>query len=166
MQSEAAERADFHPLRYGMCWEDADILLEALDIRPGDACLSIASAGDNTLAMLSRHPGRVVAVDLSPAQIACLELRVAAYRELSHPDLLGLMGSVPCSHRERLYRRCRPLLSTEARTFWDARPREIAGGIGAAGRFEQYLALFRTRLLPLVHPSDRVARLLQAPPGE
>lgn len=95
--SEITTKTDFSTIRYAQCWEDADILLEALDIRPGDTCLAIASAGDNALAMLSKHPGRVVALDFNPAQLACLELRVAAYRELSHTELLELIGSIPAS---------------------------------------------------------------------
>src|SRR5205807_4976772 len=85
------ESVDFSEIRYGQCWEDADILLEALDIRPGDVCLSIASAGDNTLALLGRGPAKVIAIDLSPAQLSCLELRVAAYRILDHQELLELV---------------------------------------------------------------------------
>ncbi len=166
MQSEAAARSDFSRLRYAQCWEDADILLEALDVRPGHVCLSIASAGDNTLALLSRHPARVIALDLSPMQIACLELRVAAYRELSHQELLQFMGSLPGTHREDLYRRCRVRLSPGARRFWDAQPVQVARGIGGAGRFERYFALFRARLLPLLQPRERVERLLRGGPQE
>ena len=161
MPSEVARRADFSRIRYAQCWEDADILLEALDIRPGHVCLAITSAGDNVMAMLSRGPARVIAVDLSPAQIACLELRVAAYRVLGHPELLELIGSRPSARREELYRRCRPVLSANARRFWDAHPDEIARGIGGAGRFERYLALFRNRVLPLIHSRQRIARLLE-----
>ena len=69
-------------IRYAQVWEDADVLLEALDVQPGHVCVSIASAGDNALALLTQQPARVVvALDLSPAQLACLELRVAAYRD-------------------------------------------------------------------------------------
>ena len=89
--NEAAARADVTGIRYAQCWEDADVLLEALDVQPGDVCLSIASAGDNTLALLARQPERVIVVDLSPAQLACLELRMAAYRRLNHPELLELI---------------------------------------------------------------------------
>ncbi len=74
--SEAAGKADFSHIRYAQCWEDADVLLEALDVQPGDTCLSIASGGDNTLALLTRQPGRVVALDLNPAQLACLRLHL------------------------------------------------------------------------------------------
>ena len=150
----------FSNIRYAQCWEDADILLEALDIRPGQTCLSIASAGDNALAMLSRSPARVIAIDLNPAQLACLELRVAAYKALSHPELLELIGSVPSNRRRALYRRCQPHLTASARNFWDARPVEIDPGIGAAGKFERYFSIFRRRVLPLVHSEDCVNQLL------
>src|SRR5258705_3880661 len=124
--SEVAAGADFSAVRYAQCWEDADVLLDALDVRPGDACLSIAAAGDNTLALLTRNPARVVAVDLSPAQLCCLELRVAAYRALGHPELLELLGSAPSGRRIGHYRLCRPLLSAPARDFWDARLPAVA----------------------------------------
>jgi S-adenosylmethionine-diacylglycerol 3-amino-3-carboxypropyl transferase len=152
--------ADFSLIRYAQCWEDADVLLEALAVRPGDTCLSIASAGDNSLSLLTRDPARVVAVDLSPAQLGCLELRVAAYRALEHPELLELVGSRPSARRAALYERCRGLLGAEARTFWDAHPAEVAAGIGSAGKFERYFRLFRTRVLPLVHGRRAVDALL------
>src|SRR5205807_1324233 len=156
-----AAKADFGHIRYAQCWEDADVLLQALDVRPGQVCVSIASAGDNALALLSRAPGRVIALDLSPAQLACLELRVAAYRELSHPELLKLIGSTPSTRRPDLYRRCRPLLSAAVREFWDGHLREIAVGIGGAGKFERYFALFRRRVLPLVHVRHSVDALVR-----
>lgn len=160
MTTEAATRADFSRIRYAQCWEDADVLLDALAVQPGDTCFSIASAGDNSLALLARNPRRVVAVDLNPAQLACLELRVAAYRKLDHAGLLELIGSRPSDRRGHLYEECRPQLAATARRFWDARPGEIAFGIGAAGKFERYFELFRRRVLPLVHSRKRVERLL------
>lgn len=160
MRSEAAGHADFSAIRYAQCWEDADILMEGLAILPGDTCLSIASAGDNSLAMLARGAGRVIALDLNPAQLACLELRVAAYRELSHPELLELIGSRPSTRRSELYRRCRPLLSAATRTFWDAHSGEVEAGIGGGGKFERYFALFRRRVMPLVHSRATIEQLL------
>src|SRR5262245_14578543 len=142
MGSEVAAKADFSGIRYAQCWEDADILVEGLDVRPGDVCLSIASAGDNSLALLIRHPARVIALDLSPAQLACVELRVAAYRELKHPELLELIGSQPSRRRLSLYRRCRPLLANPVRDFWDNHQPDVANGIGSAGKFERYFARF------------------------
>lgn len=162
MQSEVAEHADFESvLRYAQCWEDADILLEALDVQPGDTCLSVASAGDNTLSLLTQSPGRVIAIDLNPAQLAALELRVAAYRSLLHAELLELIGSRPSTRRTQLYGRIRGSLSDSARAWWDARPTAIRDGIGSAGRFERYLSLFRQHVLPLVHRRALVEQLLE-----
>jgi S-adenosylmethionine-diacylglycerol 3-amino-3-carboxypropyl transferase len=153
--------ANESPIRYAQVWEDADVLLAGLDVQPGDQCVSIASAGDNALALLTKQPARVIALDRNPAQLACLELRVAAYRELRHPELLELMGSRPSVRRSQLYGRCRRALSAGARAFWDGRLDAIELGIGHAGKFERYLALFRNRVLPLVHPRETVLGMLQ-----
>src|SRR5262245_61257195 len=161
MGTEITARADFSFIRYAQCWEDADVLLGALDVQPGEVCVSIASAGENTLALLTRNPRRVFAVDLSASQLACLELRVAAFRELTHEEMLELIGSLPSTRRDHLYRRCRPALSSGVQAFWDSRGADIAAGIGGAGKFEQYFKLFRTRVLPLVHSRARIQRLLR-----
>jgi S-adenosylmethionine-diacylglycerol 3-amino-3-carboxypropyl transferase len=160
MSSESNQHEAGAVIRYAQCWEDADVLLDALEIEGSDTCLSIASAGDNTLAMLSRGPKKMVAVDSNPAQIAALQLRVAAYRQLAHPELLELIGSVDSTNRAKLYQRCRPLLPSAAAEFWDARPEMIAAGIGSSGRFEQYFSTFRRRMIPLVHSQRDVEHLL------
>jgi S-adenosylmethionine-diacylglycerol 3-amino-3-carboxypropyl transferase len=161
-----AARADFSAIRYAQCWEDADVLVEALAPAAGQTLVSIASAGDNTLALLTGSPARVVAVDLSPAQLACLELRVAAYRALPYAGVLQLLGSRPSPDRGALYTRCRNQLSSDARSFWDAHGNDLAAGIGGAGKFERYFALFRRRVLPLVHSRARVQRLLAGGPRD
>jgi S-adenosylmethionine-diacylglycerol 3-amino-3-carboxypropyl transferase len=166
MRSEAAGRADFSGIRYAQCWEDADVLLSALEPGPGKRCLSIASAGDNTLALLSRDPESVLALDLSPAQLACLELRVAAYRMLQHGELLALIGCVDSDVRPRLYAACRKHLSSGVRAFWDVRGSLIAAGIGSVGKFEHYFRMFRERVLPLVHSRRTVGELLRPKSGD
>lgn len=164
MSTEVAARADFGAIRYAQCWEDADILVEALQ-PAGRVCVSIASAGDNAFALLAAGAARVVALDLNPAQLACVALRAAAYKKLSHRLFLCLLGSrhAPAEDRLALYRILRSELSPEVAAFWDARPALIAAGIGSAGKFENYFRLFRTRVLPLVHGRARVAELLDTP---
>ncbi len=161
--TEAATRVDFTHIRYAQVWEDADILLAALDVQPTDTVVSISSAGDNALALLGAGAARVVALDLNPSQLACLELRVAAYRELAHAELLVLIGSRPGAPAQRaaLYQRCRGRLGAAVRHFWDGQPAAIAAGIGGAGKFENYFRLFRTRVLPLVHRRATVEALLR-----
>ena len=161
MSSEVEARAEFDLIRYAQCWEDADILVEALQPAKGGTYLSIASAGDNALAILSQSPERVVALDLNTTQLNCLALRVAAYKELKHTELLELIGSRPSQQRARLYQRCRPLLTKPEQTFWDNKSTEIEQGIGAAGKFERYFALFKNRIIPLIHSKKRIAQLIQ-----
>lgn len=149
--SEIAAQADFSIIRYAQCWEDADVLLEALDIHPGDVCFSVGSGGDNTLSMLSRAPSEVVAVDLSPAQVACIELKAAGFRALAYAELLELVGLRASTRRPELYARVRRLLSPSSRTYWDANQSMLERGLASAGKFERYFRLFRTCVLPLIH---------------
>ena len=46
-------RAEFTYIRYANCWEDTEVLCEALIPGYGKRILSIASAGDNSLALIS-----------------------------------------------------------------------------------------------------------------
>jgi S-adenosylmethionine-diacylglycerol 3-amino-3-carboxypropyl transferase len=161
VDSEAARHASFERIRYAQCWEDADVLVKGLAPRKGDVCVSIASAGDNSLALLAFSPARVVAIDLSAAQLACVEVRKAAYRELSHAEVLELIGSRPSRRRAELYGRCRSLLSPEGKDFWEAHAIEIERGIGGAGKFERYFQRFREWALTLVHGRRTIERLLE-----
>jgi S-adenosylmethionine:diacylglycerol 3-amino-3-carboxypropyl transferase len=171
-----ARRADFEFIRYGSVWEDADVLCEALaPAARGGRVLSVASAGDNVLALLALDPAEVVAADLSAAQLACLELRMAAFRACEHPVLLAFLGvrtaggaaSLTDSERVALYRqRLRPQLGAEAAAFWDARLELIAGGIVHGGKFERYFHIFRGRVLPLIHGGRTVRALLAARPRD
>ena len=167
--SEVERRADFSAVRYAQCWEDADALRAGLRTEPGDRCLSIASAGDNALALLLDDPASVLAVDLSPAQLACCALRIGMLRTLEHADCLRLLGSRPAEPglRRELYRRCRRVLDEDTRRFWDAADAAdpergaVAAGVAGCGRFESYFAAFRRWALPLVHPRRRVEALLE-----
>lgn len=159
-------RAAFDFIRYASVWEDADVLCEALaDVARGARLLSIASAGDNVLALLTLDPAEVVAVDLSAAQLACVELRLAAFRQLDHAALLEFLGvhgdadaSAP-ARRLETYRRVRGQLPADAMAFWDARRRAVMRGVIHAGKFESYFHTFRRWVLPLVHSHATVAAL-------
>lgn len=156
------ERASFEAIRYGSVWEDADILCEALEpVARGGRILSVASAGDNALALLTLDPAEVVAVDLSAAQLACLALRIAAFRALDYDELLAFLGVTDAADRPARYRRLRRDLPDFARAFWDARPGPVESGVAHAGKFEAYFGTFRRRVLPLIHRRSRVRALLE-----
>jgi S-adenosylmethionine-diacylglycerol 3-amino-3-carboxypropyl transferase len=159
--TEVASKADFSRIRYAQCWEDADILLEGLDIQPGDTCLGIASAGDNCIAKLIKDPEKVIAVDLNPSQLACLSLRIAAYQCLTHEELLQLIGSRDSTNRQQLYEKCLPKLNEDAKSFWDSNPDLINQGIGATGKFENYFRLFKNKVLPFIHGRKTIDKLFE-----
>lgn len=153
-------RASFGFVRYANCWEDADILVEGLRPGVGTRVLSIASAGDNTLALLAEGAD-VVAADLSRAQLACLELRCAAFKRLKYDELLQFLGVHEADDRLATYALLSSSLSPESRSFWESRAQQVAAGIMHAGKFEDYFRTFRTRVLPLIHSRRRIARMLE-----
>lgn len=150
--SEIAAKASFDDIRYAQLWEDADVLVAALGQEPGQTLVSICSAGDNALSLLTLDPAKVVVVDLSLAQIFCLRFRIAAYRELAQPEFLRLIGSRPGGDRGALLERVIRHLPETEHAFWTARRADvIAHGAGGIGKFERYFRLMRSYLLPLVH---------------
>lgn len=157
------KRADFDAIRYANCWEDADVLCAVLDSRPGKRILSIASAGDNALALLAGGC-EVIAADLSPAQLACVEIRTAAFGALEYDETLAFLGVTPSSQRLATCRKLASRLSSESRAFWDAHGRLIEMGIIHAGKFEAYFHKFRRFVLPMVHGRRRVWELLEEKP--
>ena len=140
-------------IHYSQCWEDADVLRDGLKIKSGDKVLSIASAGDNSFALLLDNPSEIVVIDRNPVQIACVEIRRAMYKSLEWEEFLELMGSVDSDRRLQLYEeKVRPLLKNKYKYFWDAQMDSFEKyGVGGVGKFEKYLRLFSEHALPLIH---------------
>jgi len=145
-------------LRYSSVWEDHRLLERALTIGESDL-LIIASAGCNVLNLLLRAPRRIVALDFNPAQTALVELKLAAIRTLSHPELLSLLGVRGARDRLDLYDRVRSSMSESARNWWDAQLAVLEGGVESAGRLDRYIAEFRDCHLRRVHSPDVIDRL-------
>jgi S-adenosylmethionine-diacylglycerol 3-amino-3-carboxypropyl transferase len=155
-----AGRVAFDFIRYANCWEDADVLCAALTPSAGKRILSIASAGDNALALLAEG-AEVVAADLSRPQLACLELRCAAFRRLDYAQVLAFLGVRAADGRPETYLRLQADLSPAARSFWDGHPAFIAAGILHTGKMEAYFRLFRRWVLPCIHSRPMVDRLFE-----
>ena len=164
MKTDIENRAKFDLIRYSQVWEDADLLVEALNIGETDTVLSIASAGDNAFALLAQNPAKVYAIDLSFAQIACCELRKAMYRQLSHGEHLVFGGVMP-GEMNRIAVFHDLDLPAEVGEYWSKNLDAIEKGFMTQGKFEKYFGLFREKALPLVHSRKRVAELI-APKSE
>ena len=163
MSDWVEKRAEFNIIRYANCWEDAAILVEALAPLQGQRCLSIASAGDNSLALLAGRPKLLVAFDVSAVQLACLELRRGVFSTLDHETALAFLG-VRASPEDRLsiYREgLQASLSSSASAFWDSHPEYVRDGVIFIGKFENYFELFRKYALFLVHSKKKVNQLLE-----
>ncbi|HEV7693091.1 MAG TPA: DUF3419 family protein [Hyphomonadaceae bacterium] len=160
--TDIAKRASFDLIRYAQVWEDADILAAALRLKPTDTVVSIASAGDNALALLAEGPARVIAVDMNPAQLACVRLRVAAIKTLPHGDFLELMGARVSGRRQFLLEQVAPNMSAEDQKFWaDKKDLVSKFGAGGVGKFENYFKMFREWMLPFVHNRETIDELLR-----
>ena len=95
--SEILSRASFEQVRYAQVWEDADVLLAALDVQPGDTVLSICSAGDNALALLTTDAARVVALVVRVGDRRRTGIRSGRVRATAVPATRAAAARARCS---------------------------------------------------------------------
>ncbi|MFT6820367.1 MAG: S-adenosylmethionine-diacylglycerol 3-amino-3-carboxypropyl transferase [Myxococcota bacterium] len=143
-------------LNYAQCWEDTRILLEATRPKEGECVLSIASAGDNAIA-LAMTGAQVDAVDVSEPQLALVALKLSGHH-LSYGDFRGLMGLQTGVDALRAYRLVREHLPEFALRYWDDNEDMLLAGVLSQGRFERYLSMFGQRILPAIHRNKTTMR--------
>ncbi len=161
-QNQSIEaRAAFDIVRYASCWEDADILLEALAVKSAGSYLSIASAGDNSFSILSKNPKLVVALDINPVQLSCVELKKVCFKNLSYEEFISFLGVTSGKDRVKIYKQFCNQLSDFTKGYWDSHLNLIEQGIIHIGKFEKYFGLFRNYVLPLIHSRAKVEQLLK-----
>lgn len=156
------QRSNMTRIRYAQCWEDPRTLMHALEITAEDDVVSIASGGENSLALLLRKPRSLTVVDINPAQIFLVELKMRAIQRLNYDDFVGFIGARPCQNRLQLYSYLRPSLSDQARGYWDTQTKNLHKGIIHCGKFENYFSVFRQFVLPFIHGKKTVQQLLAA----
>lgn len=150
---------DHSYIRYANVWEDTDVLIQGLQGLKGKNVLSIASAGDNALALLAHDPMLVVAADVNIAQLHLVELKMEAIRSLDYQEYISFAGFRPHPDRVKCYTQLASRLSDECHEFWNTRTEQIQTGICHAGKFERYLSTFAKKVLPLIHNNDKVDQL-------
>lgn len=148
-----------HIVRYANCWEDADLLLDALNIQAGDKVLSVGSAGDNSFAILSKNPELIVAVDVNPVQLHVIELKKAAFKALDYSTFLEFLGFHESRRRKEIYAELSPLLPIETKEYWDHAFEQIKKGLIYSGKFEKYFRFFARYIIPLIHGKRNINRL-------
>src|SRR5712671_1163997 len=113
----------FRGLVYTQIWEDPEIDLEALALRPDSHVVAIASGGCNVLSYLTADPARITAVDLSRAHVALNRLKlVAATRLPSWQAFYRFFGEADEAANVAAYWRfLKDHLDDETRSYWEGR---------------------------------------------
>ncbi len=113
----------FRGLVYAQIWEDPDVDMEALAIRPDSRMVAIASGGCNVLSYLTADPAHITAVDLNTAHVALNRLKLVAARHL--PDYAAFrrfFAEADTPENIRAYRdHVRPHLDDVSRRYWEGR---------------------------------------------
>ncbi len=113
----------FKGLVYPQIWEDPEVDMAALAIKPGHRIVTIASGGCNAMSYLTADPACVEAVDLNRAHVAFNRLKLAAVKNL--PDynaFYRFYGKADDKTSLAAYKRfIRPHLDSESRAYWEKR---------------------------------------------
>ena len=165
--TEIEGKVDLSIIRYSQCWEDTDILLEGLDIKENNICLSIGSAGDNSFSMLTKNPSVVYAIDLSKSQIYLIELKKVMYKYLSYEEFIFFIGNPDkniineIEKRVEIYNRYSKYLENEVKEYWDLNIKDIGIGVMHIGKFEKFFKIIREKIIPIIHRKKTVDQLLE-----
>ncbi len=134
-------------LTFNQTWEDPAVDAQALAPGADDVVFTIASAGDNVLAYALAGAGKIYAIDLNPAQIHLLNLKIAAIQHLDYPDYWHLFSLAPASRAGAIYLDLlRSRLDLDTRLYWDANLGMLGRGLYRAGLFGHALWLLRAGL--------------------
>ena len=139
-------------------WEDPAVDEKALQIKKGDHVFSITSGGCNTLGFLRYEPAKITCVDINPAQTYVIELKKAAFRELSQQECYEFLGLLPSARRMELYRKISQSVPADTREFFDNRLGLVKKGILMNGRYERFVKL-AGRFIRIMQGSRKTKKL-------
>jgi S-adenosylmethionine-diacylglycerol 3-amino-3-carboxypropyl transferase len=113
----------FHGLVYAQIWEDPEIDLEALALRPDSHVVAIASGGCNVLSYLTAGPARITALDLSVAHVALNRLKLTAAQRLPDWETFHrFFGAADDKANVAIFdRQIAPYLDAESVAYWNGR---------------------------------------------
>jgi S-adenosylmethionine-diacylglycerol 3-amino-3-carboxypropyl transferase len=106
---------------YNQIWEDPDVDMEALALKPHHTLITIASGGCNVLNYLAADPARIIAVDLNPNHVALTRLKLAALANLpSYEDFFRFFGTAKSkANREAFDNYLSSRLDPVTRRYWE-----------------------------------------------
>ena len=131
----------------------------ALTPQPGNVLLSIGSAGDTPLGLLTSDVSRIDVVDGSFPQLCLAILKVKAMKELTLPDYRTLLGvTLDRTSALSLYERVHPHLPADVAAFWRRHHGLIKRGLIWQGGLIRQIA-FTRRLVGAVLGKHWLERL-------
>ncbi len=162
MKSDLDEHMTFDEIRYSQLWEDPRLLDGAKNIKQTDTILSIGSAGCNLLSMLRNKPKKIVALDMSPAQIALMELKFTGIKYLDHDDFLELIGIKDSSSRWNIFDKIKHNLSASCKTYFEHQRNLIDDGLINQGRLDKHIAHWASHELASLVSHKDIQKYLNA----
>lgn len=111
----------FQGFVYNQIWEDPDVDLEALKLKPHHRLITIASGGCNVLNYLDANPAKIVAIDLNANHIALTRLKLSALKNLpSHEEFFRFFGQANDKANRTAYDDfLSEKLDATTRRYWD-----------------------------------------------
>jgi len=111
----------FQGFVYNQIWEDPDVDLEALQLKPHHRLITIASGGCNVLNYLAADPAKIVAVDLNTNHIALTRLKLSALENLpSYEEFFRFFGQAnDKANREAYDSFLSQRLDATTRRYWE-----------------------------------------------
>jgi S-adenosylmethionine-diacylglycerol 3-amino-3-carboxypropyl transferase len=152
------DQVALHKLVFTQNWEDPESDHAALQVNPRERILAITSGGCNVLGFLLFDPSVIYSIDINPAQSWLLELKIAAFKGLSYDEFIAFAGLKQSGERTNIYRKITPLLSKEAKEFWDHQHSIINNGFLMSGKYERFIRI-AGRFLNLLQGKKRVLGL-------
>ncbi len=147
-------------LYYSQSWEDWRLIEEALIITSDDVVVSATKGGDNTISFMAHDVSRVYAVNEHKKQNFLCEIKLAVIRTLSREDTLAALGYTKSEERLSFYKDVLPLLSIDARDFFNTHADLFVSGIIHAGKLEHYVAIIRRFIFPLIFSEEVRSKIL------
>ncbi|MGE0172372.1 MAG: DUF3419 family protein [Oligoflexales bacterium] len=163
IESEIAGKMSFDIIRYSQVWEDYQLLESGLKIREDDNIFSVCSAGCNVLAMLLHKPKSIVAIDLSPAQNALLELKIAGIKTLEFAEFRQLVGVDKSNKTNAIFDKVKGHLSPSTRDYWAANGDVLAQGVLHTGKLEKFFHTYQKEHLAKFWKNDQIRNLINSP---
>ncbi len=126
----------FRGLVYAQIWEDPEVDMEALQIRPDSRLIAIASGGCNVLSYLVADPAAITAVDLNTAHVALGKLKIASAQHLpGYGAFRRFFAEADQPANIAAYREhVAPHLDETTRRYWEGRDLSLRRRIGGFRR--------------------------------